>query len=64
MNKNLKEKMYILTFLPGSVFFSQHGPEAMMAIALMRHPSVSVASTIVEVFETILATALKSYRYI
>ena len=46
--------------------FSQHGPEAMMAIAFTRRPSVSpaAASTIVEVFETIIATGLKSYRYI
>ena len=48
--------------------FSQHGPEAMMAIAFTRRPSVrpslSSASTIVEVFETIIATGLKSYEHV
>ena len=49
----------------GFPFFSQHGPEAMMAIAFTRHPSVCpslslLSSTIVEVFETIIATGLKS----
>ena len=56
-------------------FVSQHGPEAMMAIAFTRRlsvrPSLSAvaalslsASTIVEVFETIIATGLKSYEHI
>ena len=51
-------------------FFSQHGPEAMMAIAFTRRPSVrpssslSSTSTIVEVFEIIIATGLKSYEHV
>ena len=55
--------------------FSQHGPEAMMAIAFTRRSSVrpslssslslsSSASTIVEVCETIIATGLKSYEHV
>ena len=46
--------------------FSQHGPEAMVAIAFTRRLSLSsaAASTIVEVFETIIATGLKSYEYV
>ena len=53
-----------------SSLFSQHGPEAMMAIAFTHRPSVhpslslSSASTIVEVFETIIATVLKSYEHV
>ena len=46
---------------------------AMMAIAFMRRPSVrpslslsssAAASTIVEVFETIIATGLKSFEHV
>ena len=51
------------------VFISQHGPEAMMAIAFTSRPSVRPspslsASTIVEIFETIIATGLKSYEHV
>ena len=58
---SLQKKKRNLNFI-----FSQHGPEAMMAIAFTRRPSVrpSLASTIVEVFETIIATGLKSYGHV
>ena len=54
--------------------FTQHGPEAMMAIAFTNCPSIIDVSVgvvnnsriveIVEVFDTIIATGLKSYRHV
>ena len=46
--------------------FSQHGTEAMMAIAFTCRPSVGVVVVVVNncgSFETIIATGLKSYRH-
>ena len=66
--KELKAVVFVITnikILFSFNVFSQHGPESMMAIAFTRRPSVSPsASTIVEVFETIIATGLKSYEHV